>query len=144
MCVQCVVHSCAHIRGWWRFTHMCVFSTLRFVVLDEMHVYRGRRHNYCFIIVISNSASTPIFCSTGVFGSHVALVIRRLRRICSLYLHFPYFPPRSYHFNRHRHRSRQHHRRLRKVRLVPGVYMLLGDHQQPPRARRGDPLCQRL
>jgi DEAD/DEAH box helicase domain-containing protein len=36
-------------------------SRLRFVVLDELHVYRG------------------------VFGSHMANVLRRLRRICSFY-----------------------------------------------------------
>ena len=43
-------------RAWSRF-----FRDLRFVVLDEAHVYRG------------------------VFGSHVANVLRRLRRLCWLY-----------------------------------------------------------
>ncbi|MSQ24798.1 MAG: DEAD/DEAH box helicase [Dehalococcoidia bacterium] len=42
-------------RAWRQF-----FSKLRYVVFDEAHVYRG------------------------VFGSHVANVIRRLRRICAL------------------------------------------------------------
>ena len=40
---------------------------LRFVVIDEMHVYRG------------------------VFGSHMANVLRRLRRICALYGSNPQF-----------------------------------------------------
>jgi DEAD/DEAH box helicase domain-containing protein len=40
---------------------------LRFVVIDECHTYRG------------------------VFGSHVAAVIRRLRRICARYGSFPVF-----------------------------------------------------
>ncbi len=43
------------------------FSGLRFVVLDEMHTYRG------------------------VFGSHVANVLRRLRRICAAYGSAPQF-----------------------------------------------------
>ena len=43
------------------------FSRLRYVVFDESHVYRG------------------------VFGSHVADVIRRLRRICALYGASPQF-----------------------------------------------------
>jgi DEAD/DEAH box helicase domain-containing protein len=38
-----------------------VFENLRYVVLDDLHVYRG------------------------VFGSHVALVLRRLERICRAY-----------------------------------------------------------
>jgi len=44
-----------------------LFSNLRFVVLDELHVYRG------------------------VFGSHVANVIRRLSRICRFYGSDPVF-----------------------------------------------------
>ena len=43
------------------------FARLKYVVLDESHVYRG------------------------VFGSHVALVIRRLRRLCALYGSKPTF-----------------------------------------------------
>lgn len=43
------------------------FSNLRFVVLDELHTYRG------------------------VFGSHVANVLRRLRRICRFYGSDPQF-----------------------------------------------------
>ena len=43
------------------------FANLRFVVIDEMHVYRG------------------------VFGSHVANVLRRLRRICRFYGSDPQF-----------------------------------------------------
>jgi DEAD/DEAH box helicase domain-containing protein len=43
------------------------FRCLRFVVVDEAHVYRG------------------------VFGSHVAAVLRRLRRICALYGARPVF-----------------------------------------------------
>ncbi len=43
------------------------FANLRVVVLDEMHVYRG------------------------VFGSHVANVLRRLRRICRFYGSDPQF-----------------------------------------------------
>ncbi len=44
-----------------------LFSNLEYVVLDEIHVYRG------------------------VFGSHVANVIRRLRRICHFYGSDPKF-----------------------------------------------------
>lgn len=44
-----------------------LFANLRFVVLDELHVYRG------------------------VFGSHVANVIRRLSRICRFYGSEPVF-----------------------------------------------------
>lgn len=44
-----------------------VFSNLRFVVLDELHSYRG------------------------VFGSHLANVLRRLKRICSHYGSSPQF-----------------------------------------------------
>lgn len=40
---------------------------LRYVVLDECHSYRG------------------------VFGSHVALLLRRLRRVCALYRSYPTF-----------------------------------------------------
>jgi DEAD/DEAH box helicase domain-containing protein len=43
------------------------FSSLRAIVLDEMHVYRG------------------------VFGSHVANVLRRLRRVCRFYGGDPQF-----------------------------------------------------
>lgn len=43
------------------------FSNLRFIVLDEIHLYRG------------------------VFGSHIANVIRRLKRICAFYGSFPQF-----------------------------------------------------
>ena len=43
------------------------FTNLRVVVIDEMHVYRG------------------------VFGSHVANVLRRLRRICRFYGNEPQF-----------------------------------------------------
>lgn len=43
------------------------FAGLRFVVIDEMHTYRG------------------------VFGSHVANVLRRLQRICALYGGRPQF-----------------------------------------------------
>ena len=43
------------------------FANLRWVVLDEMHVYRG------------------------VFGSHIANVIRRLKRICKFYGSNPQF-----------------------------------------------------
>ncbi|TAK25677.1 MAG: DEAD/DEAH box helicase [Chloroflexota bacterium] len=45
-----------HHTGW---THL--FSKLRYVVIDEMHYYRG------------------------VFGSHLANVLRRLRRVCAHY-----------------------------------------------------------
>ena len=44
-----------------------VFARLRYVVIDDAHVYRG------------------------VFGSHVANVIRRLRRVCRLYGADPIF-----------------------------------------------------
>ncbi|MEM7536278.1 MAG: DEAD/DEAH box helicase [Chloroflexota bacterium] len=43
------------------------FTNLRYIVIDEMHVYRG------------------------VFGSHVANVLRRLQRICTLYGSQPRF-----------------------------------------------------
>jgi DEAD/DEAH box helicase domain-containing protein len=51
-----------HHTGWQDF-----FTALRFVVIDEMHAYRG------------------------VFGSHVANVIRRLKRICLFYGSQPQF-----------------------------------------------------
>jgi DEAD/DEAH box helicase domain-containing protein len=44
-----------------------LFRSLRFVVVDEAHVYRG------------------------VFGSHLSLVLRRLRRMCHLYGSNPQF-----------------------------------------------------
>ncbi len=49
-------------RSWYRF-----LSGLRYVVLDEAHIYRG------------------------VFGSHVANVLRRLRRLCHRYGAHPQF-----------------------------------------------------
>lgn len=51
-----------HHTKWAQF-----FENLRFVVIDEMHTYRG------------------------VFGSHVANVIRRLRRVCRFYGADPVF-----------------------------------------------------
>lgn len=51
-----------HHTKWAQF-----FENLRFVVIDEMHSYRG------------------------VFGSHVANVIRRLRRVCRFYGSDPVF-----------------------------------------------------
>jgi len=51
-----------HHTRWFR-----LFENLRYVVIDELHVYRG------------------------VFGSHVANVIRRLRRICRYYGSDPQF-----------------------------------------------------
>ena len=44
-----------------------MLSRLKYVVLDEAHVYRG------------------------VFGSHVANILRRLRRVCRLYGSSPQF-----------------------------------------------------
>ena len=44
-----------------------LFENLRFVVIDELHTYRG------------------------VFGSHTANVIRRLKRICQFYGSDPVF-----------------------------------------------------
>ncbi len=46
---------------------MAFFQNLRFVVLDEIHTYRG------------------------VFGSHVANVLRRLKRVCAFYGAAPQF-----------------------------------------------------
>ena len=51
-----------HHTKWHRF-----LSNLRFVIIDEMHSYRG------------------------VFGSHFANVIRRLKRICAFYGAYPQF-----------------------------------------------------
>ncbi|TCJ18532.1 DEAD/DEAH box helicase [Parasulfuritortus cantonensis] len=51
-----------HHTKWAQF-----FESLKYVVIDEMHVYRG------------------------VFGSHMANVIRRLRRICAFYGSEPTF-----------------------------------------------------
>ena len=51
-----------HHTNWARF-----FSNLRYVVIDEMHIYRG------------------------VFGSHFANVLRRLKRICAFYNSYPQF-----------------------------------------------------
>lgn len=49
-------------QSWSRF-----FRNLKFVVIDETHIYRG------------------------VFGSHLANVLRRLRRLCHLYASSPQF-----------------------------------------------------
>ena len=51
-----------HHTNWAEF-----FANLRFVVIDEIHVYRG------------------------VFGSHVANVLRRLKRVAAFYGAFPQF-----------------------------------------------------
>ncbi len=51
-----------HHTSWAHF-----FSNLKYVVIDEMHIYRG------------------------VFGSHVANVLRRLKRICAFYGSRPQF-----------------------------------------------------
>jgi len=51
-----------HHTAWAEF-----FANLRFVVIDEIHVYRG------------------------VFGSHVANVLRRLKRVAAFYGAFPQF-----------------------------------------------------
>lgn len=51
-----------HHTGWVR-----LFESLRYVVIDELHGYRG------------------------VFGSHVANVVRRLRRVCQHYGSAPLF-----------------------------------------------------
>jgi DEAD/DEAH box helicase domain-containing protein len=51
-----------HHTGWKDF-----FSALTFVIIDEMHTYRG------------------------VFGSHVANVLRRLKRVCQFYGSQPQF-----------------------------------------------------
>ena len=55
-----------HILSWhYKWQHF--FSNLKFIVLDEAHIYRG------------------------VFGSNVALLIRRLQRICEYYGSKPQF-----------------------------------------------------
>ena len=46
---------------------VALFENLKYVVIDELHIYRG------------------------VFGSHVAYVIRSLRRICRFYGSDPVF-----------------------------------------------------
>ena len=51
-----------HHTKWAQF-----FENLRYVVIDEVHTYRG------------------------VFGSHVANVLRRLRRVCAFYGVTPQF-----------------------------------------------------
>ena len=51
-----------HHTSWAQFFH-----NLRYVVIDEMHIYRG------------------------VFGSHVANVIRRLKRVAQFYGSYPQF-----------------------------------------------------
>lgn len=51
-----------HHTIWHRF-----LANLRYIVIDEMHTYRG------------------------VFGSHVANVLRRLKRVCAFYGAFPQF-----------------------------------------------------
>jgi DEAD/DEAH box helicase domain-containing protein len=52
----------AYHEGWADF-----FSNLKFVVIDEVHTYRG------------------------IFGSHLAQILRRLRRLCLLYRTKPQF-----------------------------------------------------
>ena len=55
-----------HILSWhYKWQHF--FSNLKFIVLDEAHIYRG------------------------VFGSNVSLLIRRLQRICEYYGSKPQF-----------------------------------------------------
>ena len=44
-----------------------LFENLKYIVIDELHTYKG------------------------VFGSHVAHVIRRLKRICAFLWQQPYF-----------------------------------------------------
>ncbi|MDD4578251.1 MAG: DUF1998 domain-containing protein, partial [Anaerolineaceae bacterium] len=51
-----------HHTNWARF-----FAKLRYVVIDEMHLYRG------------------------VFGSHFANLVRRLKRVCAFYNAYPQF-----------------------------------------------------
>ena len=58
----CTRASCRTIRKWAK-----LFENLRYVVIDELHAYRG------------------------VFGSHLANVLRRLRRICRHYGSDPLF-----------------------------------------------------
>jgi DEAD/DEAH box helicase domain-containing protein len=62
-----------HHTKWAQF-----FESLRFVVIDEMHTYRG---------VFGSHVATY----RGVFGSHVANVLRRLQRICRFYGSDPLF-----------------------------------------------------
>ena len=64
----CTRRSCPIIPKWSRF-----FSELKFVVLDEVHTYRG------------------------ILGAHVACVLRRLMRVCQHYGAQPGVPGRQRH-----------------------------------------------
>lgn len=56
-----------HLILWWHFKWCSFFSNLKYVIIDEAHMYRG------------------------VFGSNVAYLIRRLRRIARYYGSDPQF-----------------------------------------------------
>lgn len=79
-----------------------LFENLKFVVIDELHVYKG------------------------VFGSHVANVIRRLKRICAYYGSSPQFICTSATIANHKSHAEQ----------LTGRKMILLDQNGAPAVRK--------
>lgn len=69
-------------KAWSRF-----YKNLRYVIVDEAHQYRlGSVPSF-----LKPPLSLICFFNSGSFGTHVACVLRRLIRVCSLYGCCPQF-----------------------------------------------------